>query len=59
MNGYHDNARLMTLADKGGVLRFVIERGNFLYRGMVILSRVEDNQRTRIVCMKRYQYREV
>ncbi len=59
MNDYNYAARLTTLADKGGVLRFVIERGNFLYRGMVILSRVEDNQRTRLVCMKRYRYKEV
>ncbi len=59
MNNYCDNTRLATLAGKGGVLCFTIERSNFLYRGMVVLSRIEDSRRTRIVCMKRYRYQEV
>jgi hypothetical protein len=59
MHNYCDHDRLATLAGKGGVLCFVIERGNFLYRGMIVLSRLEDGRRTRIVCIKRYQYKEV
>jgi len=59
MHNYCDDDRLTTLADKGGVLCLVIERGTFLYRGMIVLSRREDGRRTRIVCIKRYRYKEV
>ena len=58
MSEYHNDPRITTLAEKGGVMHFVIEKNNFLYQGMIILSRIEDSQRTRIVCIKKYKYRE-
>ena len=57
MNEYHNNPRLTALAEKGGVMRFLIEREDSVYRGVIILSAIEENQRTRIVCMKRYRYK--
>jgi hypothetical protein len=58
MSAYHNDPRITTLAEKGGVMHFIIERGRSLYQGMIILSKVEDSQRTRIVCIKKYKYKE-
>ena len=58
MSNYPYDPRITTLAEKGGVLHFIIERNDFLYQGMIILSKVEDSQRTRIVCVKKYRYKE-
>jgi len=48
----------LTLASKGGIMFFTVEREAKVYRGAVLLSPVADGQRTRIVCMKVYRYRE-
>lgn len=47
------------LAAKGGVMLFTVERANRVYKGAVLLSPATEGQRTRIVCMKVYKYKEV
>lgn len=49
----------LTLAAKGGVMLFTIERADRLYRGAVILSAMDEKgKRTRIVSAKVYRYVE-
>ena len=49
----------ITLAAKGGIMFFTVERQDRVYRGAVLLSPVAGGQRTRIVCTKVYRYKEV
>ncbi len=47
----------LTLAVKGGVMLFTIERADKVYQGAVILSPADQNgKRTRIVSAKVYRY---
>ena len=49
----------LTLAAKGGVMLFTIERADKVYRGAVILSPVDHTgKRTRVVSAKVYRYIE-
>jgi hypothetical protein len=49
-----------TLATKGGMMFFCVERAEKLYRGAVLLSPVNAaGERTRIVCAKVYRYRQI
>lgn len=50
---------IATLQAKGGIMFFTVERQDKVYRGAVLLSAVANGQRTRIVCMKIYRYKEV
>jgi hypothetical protein len=56
---YSDNFNVATLQAKGGVMHFIIERPERLYRGMVVLSAVKRGHRTRIVKMKEYRYKDI
>jgi len=46
------------LEAKGGMMFFTVERADLVYMGAVLLSRVNNGQRTRIVAMKVYRHRQ-
>lgn len=47
----------LTLAEKGGVMLFTVERTDKVYRGAVILSPMDESgKRTRIISAKVYRY---
>ena len=58
MDIYPEASRLKTLQSKGGVMFFIIEKLDKLYRGMVLLSSLQNHYRKRIVCMKVYRAKE-
>lgn len=55
MKTYTEEARLKTLESKGGVMYFLVEKPDRIYRGMVLLSPAHNHNRKRIVCMKVYK----
>lgn len=58
MKTYTEEARLKTLESKGGVMYFLVEKPDRIYRGMVLLSPAHNHNRKRIVCMKVYKINE-
>ena len=58
----HDDSyrqRLMNLRAKGGIMFFVIERQNRLYKGTIMLSPLVNSCQRRAVYVREYTYNEV
>lgn len=51
--------RLMNLRAKGGIMFFVIEKQNRLYKGTIMLSPVVNCYQRRAVYVREYIYKEV
>lgn len=58
MYTHYSGARLGLLEQKGGIMYFTIERPQYLFRGMVVLSSVRNGHRTRMLSMKAYKFKE-
>jgi len=48
------NTRLNALLNKGGIMLFVIEKPQCIYKGMVLLSSAQNNGPRRSLYIKRY-----
>jgi hypothetical protein len=55
-NSYSDDERLALLQQKGGIMVFTIVRPERVYRGIIILSPVVDNHRTKNIIIREYKY---